>query len=67
MNSLPTGTVTFAFTDIECSTKLVQQYPDEMPGLLARHNKIMLKYIHGSVTEGSTMTMEQAVSFSLED
>src|SRR5688572_6500018 len=39
--SLPTGTVTFLFTDIEGSTKLAQQYPDAMPGLLARHHKIL--------------------------
>ncbi len=38
---LPTGTVTFLFTDIEGSTKLAQQFPDEMPVLLARHNEIL--------------------------
>jgi len=37
----PTGTVTFLFTDIEGSTKLAQQHPDEMPSLLARHNEIL--------------------------
>jgi len=39
--ALPTGTVTFLFTDIEGSTKLAQQYPDAMPVLLARHNEIL--------------------------
>src|SRR5690349_15070097 len=39
--NLPTGTVTFLFTDIEGSTKLAQEYPDEMPALLARHNEIL--------------------------
>jgi len=38
---LPTGTVTFLFTDIEGSTKLAQQYPDAMPTLLARHHEIL--------------------------
>ena len=38
---LPTGTVTFLFTDIEGSTKLAQQYPDAMPVLLARHHEIL--------------------------
>src|SRR5687767_406787 len=33
--------VTFLFTDIEGSTKLSQQYPDAMPGLLARHHEIL--------------------------
>ncbi len=41
MAELPTGTVTFLFTDIEGSTKLAQEYPDEMPALLARHNEIL--------------------------
>ena len=41
MSNLPTGTVTFLFTDIEGSTKLAQEYPDEMPSLLARHNGIL--------------------------
>jgi len=41
MVNLPSGTVTFLFTDIEGSTKLAQQYPDEMPTLLARHHAIL--------------------------
>src|SRR5690242_1159453 len=41
MSLLPSGTVTFLFTDIEGSTKLSQQYPDEMPMLLARHHQIL--------------------------
>jgi predicted ATPase/class 3 adenylate cyclase len=41
MTNLPTGTVTFLFTDIEGSTKLSQQYRDAMPALLARHNQIL--------------------------
>jgi predicted ATPase/class 3 adenylate cyclase len=39
--SLPSGTVTFLFTDIEGSTRLAQQYPDTMPILLARHHEIL--------------------------
>ncbi|HXQ33448.1 MAG TPA: adenylate/guanylate cyclase domain-containing protein, partial [Anaerolineales bacterium] len=41
MTNLPSGTVTFLFTDIEGSTKLSQQYPEAMPALLARHNQIL--------------------------
>ncbi|HXQ39376.1 MAG TPA: adenylate/guanylate cyclase domain-containing protein, partial [Anaerolineales bacterium] len=43
MNSaaLPTGTVTFLFTDIESSTKLAQEYPDQWETLRARHNAIL--------------------------
>src|SRR6266498_3587924 len=49
---LPTGTVTFLFTDIEGSTKLAQQYPDAMPALLARHHENLNQAIqtcHGFV------------------
>jgi len=41
MDDYPTGTVTFLFTDIQGSTKLSQDFPDEMPKLLARHNEIL--------------------------
>ncbi len=34
MSTLPTGTVTFLFTDIEGSTMLAQQFPAELPTLL---------------------------------
>ena len=43
--NLPTGTVTFLFTDIEGSTRLTQNYPEAMPGLLARHNEIVRRAI----------------------
>jgi predicted ATPase/class 3 adenylate cyclase len=45
MNNLPSGTVTFLFTDIEGSTKLAQQFPDAMPALLARHREILQQSI----------------------
>ncbi|MGE5264534.1 MAG: ATP-binding protein, partial [Acidobacteriota bacterium] len=41
MNALPSGTVTFLFTDIEGSTALAQQYPDAVPALLARHQTLV--------------------------
>ncbi|MGE5073171.1 MAG: ATP-binding protein [Anaerolineae bacterium] len=41
----PTGTVTFLFTDIEGSTKLAQQYPQDLPDLLARHHAILRRAI----------------------
>src|SRR5512143_1390233 len=49
---LPTGTVTFLFTDIEGSTDLAQQYPEALPALLAQHHAILQQAIeahHGSV------------------
>jgi predicted ATPase/class 3 adenylate cyclase len=45
MSLLPSGTVTFLFTDIEGSTKLAQQYPDAMPVLLTRHHEILRQAI----------------------
>jgi predicted ATPase/class 3 adenylate cyclase len=42
---LPTGTVTFLFTDIEGSTKLAQEYADDLPVLLARHQEILKQAI----------------------
>jgi predicted ATPase/class 3 adenylate cyclase len=52
MVELPTGTVTFLFTDIEGSTPLAQQFPAELPNLLARHHAILHEAIeaqHGHV------------------
>ena len=41
MPELPTGTVTFLFTDIEGSTKLWEQFPDGMKASLARHDSLI--------------------------
>src|SRR5687768_8258649 len=38
---IPTGTVTFLFTDIEGSTKLAQEFPDQWETLRARHNTLL--------------------------
>jgi predicted ATPase/class 3 adenylate cyclase len=39
--NLPTGTVTFLFTDIEGSTRLWEERPDAMRAALARHNTLV--------------------------
>jgi predicted ATPase/class 3 adenylate cyclase len=39
--NLPTGTVTFLFTDIEGSTRLAQDYPETWESLRERHNRIL--------------------------
>jgi predicted ATPase/class 3 adenylate cyclase len=41
MTQLPTGTVTFLFTDLESSTRLWEQYPEAMNAALGRHNEIL--------------------------
>jgi predicted ATPase/class 3 adenylate cyclase len=41
MAALPTGTVTFLFTDLEVSTRLWDQEPDAMRAALARHDAIL--------------------------
>jgi len=40
-SQLPTGTVTFLFTDIEGSAKIAQQFPQQWETLRARHNAIL--------------------------
>ena len=41
MADLPTGTVTFLFTDLEVSTRLWDQEPEAMRAALARHDAIL--------------------------
>ena len=52
MNSLPTGTVTFLFTDIEGSTKLWDEHPEAMKSALEEHDSILKEAIelnHGYI------------------
>src|SRR6476620_1944292 len=41
MPELPTGTVTFLFTDLQGSTRLWEEHPDAMQSALARHDVIL--------------------------
>ncbi|MEZ4767413.1 MAG: AAA family ATPase [Caldilineales bacterium] len=41
MSNLPSGMVTFLFTDVEASTRLFQRFPNAMPAALARHDAII--------------------------
>ena len=41
MQNLPTGTVTVLFTDIEGSTRLLQQLGEKYATLIAEHNQIL--------------------------
>ena len=54
MGTLPTGTVTFLFTDIEGSTRLWEQQPLVMQDALAQHNAL----IHDKVTANGGMVVK---------
>src|SRR5262245_56477231 len=41
MLNVPSGTVTFLFTDIEGSTKLWERFPDSMKFVVARHDVLL--------------------------
>src|SRR5215204_320223 len=41
VDPLPSGTVTFMFTDLEGSTRLWERHPVAMRGALARHDSIL--------------------------
>src|SRR5919199_1859266 len=60
MRELPTGTVTFLFTDIEQSTELVRALGDRYAAVLERHNAILREAVrrHAGVevaTEGDAI------------
>ncbi len=48
MPSLPTGTVTFLFTDIEGSTRLLQQLGDRYADALVAHHRLLRTAIQES-------------------
>ncbi len=47
MSGLPTGTVTFLFTDLEGSTRLWEEHPEPMRAALARHDEILREAVEG--------------------
>jgi len=49
MAELPTGTVTFVFTDVEGSTSLWERYPEAMRATMARHDALVEQIVaeHG--------------------
>ena len=54
MADLPSGTVTFLFTDLESSTRLWEEHPDAMHDALARHDELVREAIeshHGHVVK----------------
>ena len=56
MSELPTGTVTFLFTDLESSTRLWEEQPEAIRNALARHDGILRGAVAdrgGHVVEGT--------------
>src|SRR5438552_11432754 len=52
MAALPTGTVTFLFTDVEGSTRLWERHPEAMRSALVQHDAIvesLAEHHHGQV------------------
>jgi predicted ATPase/class 3 adenylate cyclase len=47
VGELPSGTVTFLFTDLEGSTRLWEEHPDAMRAALARHDEVVRHAIEG--------------------
>lgn len=41
MTDLPSGTVTFLFTDLEGATRLWEKHPTAMQAALARHDELV--------------------------
>ena len=41
MADLPVGTITYMFTDVQGSTPLWQQHPNEMKDVMARHDALL--------------------------
>jgi class 3 adenylate cyclase len=56
VSELPSGTVTFLFTDIEGSTRLWEEHPDTMRDALARHDELLRDAIeaHGGYVVKTT-------------
>ncbi len=48
MTVRPTGSVTFLFTDIECSTKLAQEFPGTFQSAVNRHHSILQNKIESN-------------------
>jgi class 3 adenylate cyclase len=47
MVELPSGTVTFLFTDVVGSSRLWEEQPEAMKGALARHDAILRDAVEG--------------------
>jgi class 3 adenylate cyclase len=48
MAELPSGTVTFLFTDLEGSTRLWEEHPEAMRAALAEHDELIREAVVGN-------------------
>ena len=62
MAELPSGTITFLFTDIEGSTRLWELYPDSMRPALVRHDALISETVH---RQGGTVVRSRGEGDSL--
>jgi class 3 adenylate cyclase len=69
MTEFPSGTVTFVFTDLEDSTRLWEEHPEDMRTALARHDAILRQVVeaHGGTIVKSTGDGGYAVFASAAD
>jgi class 3 adenylate cyclase len=50
MGSLPSGTVTFLFTDIENSTSLWEKHPEAMKPVLEKHDSLLKEAVQKTIS-----------------
>jgi class 3 adenylate cyclase len=69
MKTIPSGTVTFLFTDIEGSTDLWERYPEQMKSAFPRQEVILREavtrhggYIYKMIGDGFQVAFETAPS-----
>jgi class 3 adenylate cyclase len=76
VGELPSGTVTFLFTDLESSTRLWEEHPEAMKAALARHDEILRDAIEshgghvvkttGDGVHGAFATADDAVAAAVD-
>ncbi|MDQ6854147.1 MAG: adenylate/guanylate cyclase domain-containing protein [Actinomycetota bacterium] len=69
MGDLPTGIVTFLFTDLEGSTRLWQEHPEAMKAALARHDDILRQAVDangGHVVKSTGDGLHAVFAFAAE-
>jgi len=62
LDGIPTGTVTFLFTDVERSTQMWEERPDEMRSALERHDRIVRNSIESNAGYVFSLAGDQFVA-----